>query len=66
MVLLALLVMLNIMGLGVGKWVNNLGGIGTFVAAFLLMGLGVVVCLKFGTTVHWADFQIPANPRFVS
>ena len=27
-VLLTLLVVLNIMGLGVGKWVNNLGGIG--------------------------------------
>ena len=64
-VLLALLVVLNVMGLGVGKWVNNLGGIGTFVAAFLLMGLGVVVYLRFGTSVHWADFQIPANPRFV-
>jgi len=64
-VLLALLVILNVMGLGVGKWINNLGGIGTFVAAFLLMGLGVIVCLKFGTNVHRADFQIPANPRFV-
>jgi glutamate:GABA antiporter len=64
-VLLTLLVVLNVMGLGVGKWINNLGGIGTFVAAFLLMGLGVVVYLKFGTTIKWADFQIPANPRFV-
>src|SRR5579885_885409 len=34
--LLLFLVVLNIMGLGVGKWINNLGGIGTFVAAFLL------------------------------
>jgi len=64
-VLLALLVMLNIMGLGVGKWVNNIGGIGTFVAAFLLMGLGLVVWLKFGTTVYWTDFRIPANSRSV-
>jgi glutamate:GABA antiporter len=64
-VLLGLLVVLNVMGLGVGKWINNLGGIGTFVAAFLLMGLGAIVCLKFGTHVQWADFQIPANPRFV-
>jgi glutamate:GABA antiporter len=64
-VLLSLLVILNVMGLGVGKWINNLGGIGTFVAAFLLMGLGLVVFLKFGTTIHWADFKIPANPRFV-
>ena len=64
-VLLTLLVVLNVMGLGVGKWINNLGGIGTFVAAFLLMGLGVIVCARFGTNIRWADFQIPANPRFV-
>ena len=64
-VLLGVLVVLNIMGLGVGKWINNLGGIGTFIAAFLLMGLGVVVCMRFGTSIHWADFRIPANPRFV-
>jgi len=64
-VLLSILVILNIIGLGVGKWINNIGGIGTFVAAFLLMGLGVIVCLKFGTTIHWSDFRIPANPAFV-
>jgi glutamate:GABA antiporter len=64
-VLLGLLVVLNVRGLGVGKWVNNLGGIGTFVAAFLLMALGVIVCAKFGTNIHWSDFQIPENPRFV-
>jgi glutamate:GABA antiporter len=64
-VLLTLLVVLNIMGLGVGKWINNLGGIGTFVAAFLLMGLGVIVFAKFGTHMQWSDFRIPVNPRFV-
>jgi amino acid transporter len=64
-ILLGLLVVFNVMGLGVGKWVNNLGGIGTFVATLLLMGLGVIVCLKFGASVRWNDFKIPANPRFV-
>ena len=64
-VLLALLVWLNVMGLGVGKWINNLGGIGTFIAAFLLMILGVIVCVRFGTHIQWSDFQVPANPRFV-
>jgi len=63
--LLVVLVVLNIVGLGVGKWINNVGGIGTFMAAALLMGLGVIVSMRFGTTVTWADFQIPANPRFV-
>src|SRR5499425_864809 len=63
--LLVILVLLNIVGLGVGKWINNIGGIGTFVAAALLMGLGLLVWMRFGTSVTWADFQIPANPRFV-
>src|SRR5258707_1248 len=63
--LLPVLVVLNVVGLGVGKWINSVGAIGTFVAAALLMGLGVIVWSKFGTTVTWADFQIPANPRFV-
>jgi amino acid transporter len=65
LVLLAVLVVLNIVGLGVGKWVNNIGGIGTFIAAGLLMALGLIVWMRFGTSVSWADFQIPANPRFV-
>jgi glutamate:GABA antiporter len=64
-VLLGLLVVLNVVGLGVGKWLNNIGGIGTFIAAFVLMGLGAIICTKFGTSMHWSDFKIPANPRFV-
>jgi amino acid transporter len=63
--LLAILVVLNIVGLGVGKWINNIGGIGTFVAAALLMGLGLVVWLRFGSSLTAADFQIPSNRRFV-
>jgi hypothetical protein len=45
--------------------VNNLGGLGTGIAAALLIGLGIVVCTRFGTTVTAADFKVPANPRFV-
>jgi glutamate:GABA antiporter len=65
LVLLFLLVVLNILGLGVGKWLNNLGAIGTFFAAAVLIGLGVMIWLRFGTTVTSADFRIPANPSFV-
>jgi glutamate:GABA antiporter len=64
-VLLALLVVLNVIGLGVGKWINNVGAVGTFVAAAVLIGLGATVWFRFGTAVTAADFQIPANPRFV-
>src|SRR5207253_1996352 len=63
--LLALLTLFNILGLGVGKWINNLGAIGTFVAAAVLIGLGVVIWSRFGTSITAADFQIPTNPRFV-
>jgi len=65
LVLMALLTILNIVGLGVGKWINNVGAIGTGIAAVVLIGLGVLICSRFGTTITWADFQIPANPRFV-
>ncbi|GAC1682951.1 MAG: APC family permease [Candidatus Acidiferrum sp.] len=65
LLLLVILVVLNIVGLGVGKWINNIGGIGTGVAAALLIGLGIVVWARFGTTVTAADFRIPANPRFL-
>ena len=63
--LMALLVILNIVGLGVGKWINNLGGIGTAIAAAVLIGLGLIVFARFGTTITISDFRIPPNPRFV-
>jgi len=63
--LLALLTVVNILGLGVGKWINNLGAMGTFVAAAVLIGLGVVIWSRFGTTITRADFAIPSNPKFV-
>lgn len=63
--LLAVLVVLNVVGLGVGKWINNVGAVGTFVAAAVLIGLGAIIWLRFGTAITVADFAMPANPRFV-
>ncbi len=63
--LLTILTIFNILGLGVGKWINNLGAIGTFVAAAVLIGLGIVMWWRFGTPITAADFRIPANPKFV-
>jgi amino acid transporter len=65
MVLLALLVVLNVLGLGVGKWVNNLGGIGTAITAVTLIGLGIVVLLRFGTKMTVAEFRIPGDIRLL-
>ena len=65
LVLFGILVVLNIVGLGVGKWINNLGGIGTGIAAATLCGLGLIVWQRFGTNLTAADFRISADPRFL-
>ena len=57
LLLMALLVILNIVGLGVGKWINNIGGIGTGVAAAVLIGLGLIMYFRFGTTVTAGGFS---------
>jgi len=63
--LLAFLTLLNIIGLGGGRWINNKSAIGTFVAAAVLIGLGITAWSHFGTSVTAADFKIPADPKFV-
>jgi amino acid transporter len=63
--LLTFLTVLNILGLGVGKWLNNLGAIGTAMAAAVLIGLGLIIYFRFPSPVTASDFRIPANPRFV-
>ena len=63
--LLALLTVLNIVGLGVGKWINNAGAIGTGIAAAVLIGLGIVIWLRFGTHLSAEDFRVPADYRSV-
>jgi len=65
LILLALLTVLNIVGLNVGKWLNNLGAIGTGIAAAVLIVLGATIYLRYGTNLNAADFKFPENPRFV-
>ena len=65
LLLLALLAVLNIMGLGIGKWINNVGSIGTGIAALTLISLGVAVWMHFGTSLTAADFRIPSHSRSV-
>jgi glutamate:GABA antiporter len=55
---LAFVLLLNVLGLGVGKWINNLGGIGTSIAAVVLIGLGITSAVTRGVPVHAHDFAL--------
>jgi len=66
LVLLILLAFLNVIGLGVGKWVNNIGGIGTAIASLILIGLGITVTHRFGISLSPHDMRIPLDPSLLS
>jgi glutamate:GABA antiporter len=61
LVLLWLIVWLNVRGLGVGKWVNNIGAIGTVITAAVLVGLAAVHWHLFGLPIHAGDFRIAGS-----
>src|SRR5579884_527666 len=54
--LLWLTALANIRGAGVGKWVNNIGGIGTSVAAIILILLGIASVVRFGVSLSASSF----------
>ena len=58
MSLLWLTVLANIRGLGVGKWVNNIGGVGALIIAVVLMVLAVIIATTPGHTIPWSDLSI--------
>ena len=64
--LLVLLAILNVIGLGVGKWVNNIGGIGTAIASLVLIGLGITVTRQFGMNLTLHDMRIPFDLSLLS
>ncbi len=56
--LLWLTILANIHGLGVGKWVNNIGGVGALTIALLLMALAGILASRHSYQVNWADLSI--------
>jgi glutamate:GABA antiporter len=48
-------VLANIRGLGVGKWVNNIGGIGAIVSAAVVIGLAMAVFGGGGGNAAWSE-----------
>jgi amino acid transporter len=55
--LLWLTALANIQNIGIGKWVNNVGGLGTLAAAVVLIALGAVSVWKFGISLPIAAFN---------
>jgi amino acid transporter len=58
---LVALVALNVAGVRIGKWVNNLGGIGTMIIALAVIALGSAAFFRHGIAVHLSDFRFIAG-----
>jgi amino acid transporter len=59
--LLGIAVVLNIIGLNIGKWLQNAGGIGTYVPLVMLIGMGGYFWHAHGSVTHftWSN-MLPA------
>src|SRR5579863_3292707 len=51
--LLLIAVVLNIIGLNIGKWLQNAGGVGTYVPLVVLVVLGAILAITRGTATHF-------------
>lgn len=56
---LALATILNVLGLGVGKWLNNIGAATRWIATLVVVAVGAIVAWKFGsaTTIDAAAMR---------
>ena len=59
LLLLFVAVVMNIVGLNVGKWLQNAGGVGTYVPLLMLIGAAAVVWHRHGSVTHftWANMM---------
>lgn len=51
--LLLVAVVLNIIGLNIGKWLQNAGGVGTYLPLLILALVALVVSFKYGSATHF-------------
>jgi amino acid transporter len=51
--LLLIAVFLNLIGLNIGKWLQNAGGVGTFLPLFILVVVAVIVAARHGSVTHF-------------
>jgi amino acid transporter len=57
--LLLVAVVLNIIGLNIGKWLQNAGGVGTYLPLLILCVVAFILYLKHGSVTHftWANMM---------
>lgn len=52
--LLGVAVILNIVGLDIGKWLQNAGGVATYVPLMMLVGIGWYLAIHSGSATHFS------------
>jgi len=52
--LLGVAVVLNLVGLNVGKWLQNFGGVGTYVPLLMLLGIGAYLLMHRGSATAFS------------
>jgi amino acid transporter len=52
--MLLVAVFLNIIGLNIGKWLQNAGGVGTYVPLLMLAAVAAMVCFRHGSVTHFS------------
>ena len=59
LLLLSVAVILNIIGLNIGKWLQNAGGVATYMPLLILVAIAGVLWLKNGSVTHytWANIK---------
>jgi len=55
---------LNVVGLNVGKWLNNLGSLGSWLPVVLLCVVGVVAWMKFASATNFAPSELKPSLNF--
>lgn len=51
-------VALNIVGVGIGKWLQNAGGVGTYVPLVMLVGMGIYLWRTHGSATHFTWMNV--------
>jgi amino acid transporter len=51
--MLLVAVILNIIGLNIGKWLQNAGGVGTYVPLVMLVAIAAIVCSRHGLATQF-------------